>query len=132
MRQLLYISSSHPRGAAADIAAILGQSQRNNCAAGVTGLLWTDGVRFLQVLEGEADAVAATYARIAADPRHTAIVVLADRTVAAREFGDWSMARRGPGDTADGFDARMQAALGAASPAVRGTFMGLIAARRAA
>ena len=132
MRQLLYISSSHPRGVRCEVDAILNQSQRNNRAAGVTGLLWTDGVRFLQVLEGDSDAVEATYARIAADPRHAAIVVLADRTVTAREFGDWSMARRGPDDTADTFDTRMQAALGAASPAVRGTFMGLIAARRAA
>lgn len=132
MRQLLYISSRNPREGNTDVIAILAQSQRNNRAAGVTGLLWTDGTRFLQVLEGEPDAVEATYARIAADRRHAAIVVLQDRTVEAREFGDWSMARRGPGDTPDGFDARMQAALGTASPAVRGTFMGLIAARRAA
>lgn len=132
MRQLLYVSSSAPRGATVDVTRILAQSIRNNRKDGVTGLLYTDGVRFLQVLEGENAAVQTIFDRINKDPRHQAIVVLADRSVAAREFGEWSMARRGPDDAADALDDRMQAALKGTSPAVRGTFLGLIAARRAA
>jgi Sensors of blue-light using FAD len=131
MRQLLYISSA-VRGTAVDMAAIVGQSIRNNRRVGVTGLLWGDGKRFLQVLEGEDAAVQTTFDRIAADPRHRGIVVLHDRTIAAREFGEWSMVARGPLDSADALDARMQVVLAGASPAVRGTFEGLIAARRAA
>jgi hypothetical protein len=132
MRQLLYISSAARASLEADMPAIVGQSVRNNRRAGVTGLLWSDGKRFLQVLEGEDAAVQATFDRIKADPRHRAVVVLHDRTVAAREFGEWSMAARQPFDSADAFDDRMRAALANASPAVRGTFEGLIAARRAA
>lgn len=131
MRQLLYISSV-VRGTIIDLSAIVGQSIRNNRRVGVTGLLWSDGKRFLQVLEGENGAVQATVDRIAADPRHHGIVVLHDRTIAAREFGEWSMVARGPLDSADAFDDRMQAVLAGASPAVRGTFEGLIAVRRAA
>lgn len=131
MRQLLYISSAAP-GTAIDVSAILAVSLRNNRREGVTGLLWTDERRFLQVLEGDEASVQMAFERIKGDPRHRAIVVLHDRTIAVREFGAWEMARRGPLDTADAFDARMRHHLAAASPAVRGTFEGLIAARRAA
>ncbi|OWK29276.1 BLUF domain-containing protein [Sphingomonas dokdonensis] len=131
MRQLLYISTAAP-GAGIDIGEILAISMRNNRREGVTGLLWTDAHRFLQVLEGPEEAVQGVLGRIKIDARHRGIVVLQDRTIAVREFGAWEMARRGPGDTADAFDGRMRQYLAGASPSVRGTFEGLIAARRAA
>ena len=131
MRQLLYISTATP-GAAIDLTGILATSLRNNGRAGVTGLLWTDERRFLQVLEGQDEAVQTALGRIKIDTRHRGIVVLQDRSIAIREFGAWEMARRGPGDTADAFDVRMRQYLAGTSPTVRGTFEGLIAARRAA
>ncbi|UVO52067.1 BLUF domain-containing protein [Sphingomonas sp. SUN019] len=132
MRQLLYISSSATRGQPIDVAPIMAQSVRNNRRDRVTGLLYTDGVRFLQVLEGEDADVQRVFDRIRADPRHVAIVVLHNRAVEARQFGDWAMAKRGANDSADAFDARMATMLDGASDAVRGTFLGLVAARRAA
>jgi len=131
MRQLLYISSKSPKEAVS-VGGILIQSRRNNEAAGVTGLLYTDGYRFLQVLEGKRGAVTETFDRIKADARHQAVVVLSDREVGEREFGAWSMAHRGPADEADSFDARITRMLAGASASVRGTFLGLVAARRAA
>ncbi len=131
MRQLLYISTAAP-GAVVDTAGLLAISVRNNRRDGVTGLLWTDDRRFLQVLEGEGAAVQRVFDRIKADLSHRGIVVLHDRAIAVREFGAWEMARRGPADSADAFDIRMRHHLAAASPTVRGTFEGLIAARRAA
>ena len=128
MRQLLYVSSGvtgHP----ADMSTILTQSRRNNSAADITGLLYSDGKRFLQVLEGPAESVGTTFERIKRDPRHRAVVILSDRTVETREFGDWSMAHRAKGDAADAFDDQMRRALADASPSVQGTFLGLIAAR---
>ena len=131
MRQLLYVSSARA-GKEPDVPSIVAASIRNNRRAGVTGLLWTDARRFLQVLEGADGDIRATFERIRADPRHSGVVVLHDRPIAAREFGEWAMARRAPGDSADAFDMRMARALQGASPAVRGTFEGLIAARRTA
>lgn len=131
LRQLLYISTAAP-GATIDIDGILAVSQRNNRQEGVTGLLWTDARRFLQVLEGDDAAVQSAFDRIEQDARHRAIVVLHDRTIDKREFGAWEMARRGPSDSADSFDERISQHLAAASSTVRGTFEGLIAARRAA
>lgn len=131
MRQLLYISSQAP-GAAAGLDRILAASRRNNLAAGVTGLLYAEGRRFLQVLEGEEAAVAETFARIRRDPGHRAVVVLSDRDVDAREFGEWAMAHPGDTEGAEAFDARLDRLLAGASGSVRGTFRGLVAARRAA
>ncbi len=102
LEQLLYISTIAHAGTAA-LSSILASARRNNQANDITGLLMFNGKRFLQVIEGPADAVEATYARINCDPRHRAQVVLARRTVDQREFGDWSMAYRngsGPSDNA--------------------------------
>ena len=71
---------------------ILTVSRRNNAAVSITGVLLQHGRRFLQVLEGDPDGVAATVVRIEQDPRHIALVRLAEREIEAREFGDWSMA----------------------------------------
>ncbi|RYY16019.1 MAG: BLUF domain-containing protein [Alphaproteobacteria bacterium] len=131
MRQLLYVSSKHPR-VEISVGNILMTSQRNNLAAGVTGLLYTDGVRFLQVLEGNREAVTATFDRIKADPRHHAVVMLSDREVTTHEFGRWSMAHRQPGESNDTMDQRLERFLANASPSVQATFRGLVSARRAA
>ncbi len=93
MRQLVYISTS--RATVIDDAlleSILSASRCNNEAAGISGLLLAGGRRFLQALEGPDAAVAATYARIQADPRHFAFVTLTDKAIDAPEFGEWAMA----------------------------------------
>ena len=128
MRQLLYISSS-AADRSADLADILQQSRHNNAIDGVTGLLYSDGKRFLQVLEGPDEAVAPTFERIRADPRHRAIVILSDRQVEEREFGTWSMAHRATGESLDSFDDKVCVMLANADPSVRGTFLGLIKTR---
>jgi hypothetical protein len=131
MLQLVYISSSVDRGT--DLTeAILATSRRNNARDGITGLLYADGTRFLQVLEGEPAKVEAAFARIKPDVRHRGVVVLSRRTVATREFGAWDMAARAPNGDGEAFVARIDGLLANASPSVRGTFEGLAAVRRAA
>ena len=130
MLQLVYISSATTKGA--DLSGdILPVSRRNNARDGVTGLLFADGIRFLQALEGPADKVEAAFARIRHDVRHRAVVVLSRREIAAREFGSWDMAARAPGD-GDAFVAQVDRLVAHASPAVQGTFAGLAKVRRAA
>lgn len=89
-RQLFYTSRS---ATGVDVDRILQQSRHNNAVDGITGLLWHDGTHFLQVIEGPESSVAATYARIAGDSRHSDLSILSDRTIATREFGYWSMER---------------------------------------
>ena len=121
MRQLVYISTPSP-DATLRLAEILRVSQVNNARAGVSGLLYYNGRRFLQALEGEPVAVATTLGRIRTDPRHRAVVILSDRDVTAREFGPWAMADA----TADGdpaaFLARVDHLAAGATPAVRASF----------
>ena len=131
MFQLMYISSVRA-GADAAVAPILLASRRNNDRDCITGLLYADGRRFLQVLEGPQDAVERAFARISADPRHCAIVVLSRRAVEAREFGDWAMAHRTPGSDGDAVLAQIADRLSGAAPSVRGTFEGFVKLRRAA
>ena len=91
MLQIVYISTAQPGFAPSDLREVLDASRRNNAAVDVTGLLVSGGRRFLQVLEGPEAAVEATLARIAADPRHRALVKLSSKQVDVRQFGDWSM-----------------------------------------
>ncbi len=90
--QLIYISTAQHALPRRELPIILDSSQRNNRLAGVTGMLLFDGIRFLQALEGAPGAVTRIFARIRADARHRAAVVLSQRPVAAREFGNWAMA----------------------------------------
>ena len=114
MRQILYISTSTNAQMGQDLPTILAASRRNNARDGVTGLLWTDGTRFLQVLEGPSSQLETTFSRITADPRHRAIVTLHDRVVERRTFADWAMA------FLEDSDERVASALASADAEVRG------------
>ena len=92
MIQLCYISTARPTVTAAEVDQILAVSRVNNQRVGVTGMMLFNGKRFLQLLEGEREAVNATYDRIKRDPRHYALVKLSERGIDDREFGRWDMA----------------------------------------
>ena len=58
----------------------------------VTGFLMVSGGLFYQVLEGPEDAVDEIYSAIAADDRHTDLLLLrSEDDVSSRLFPDWSM-----------------------------------------
>lgn len=92
MFQLTYISTARRDISRPDIDAILQASRLNNSRDAITGLLVHDGVRFLQALEGERGLVEAAFARIKADSRHRAAVMLSERAIDTRQFGSWAMA----------------------------------------
>ena len=107
MIRLIYISTARSELPKVELEAILRVSRRNNAAVGVTGLLIVGGRRFLQALEGPADAVTLTYDRIKADGRHFAAVTLDSRAISGRSFPGWAMGHqpgkslRGDGAVAD-------------------------------
>ena len=94
MYQLAYISTFGLSVDEKDIADILKHSRANNRRDGITGILIADGMRFLQVLEGDRSKVETAFARISGDTRHFGIYKLTGRDVPGREFGDWDMAYR--------------------------------------
>ncbi len=90
--QLLYISRATRPMLGIDIESILFTARRFNQRSDITGMLISSPANFMQVLEGDEAAVKESYARISADPRHRAHVILRETEVEARQFGDWTMA----------------------------------------
>lgn len=91
MFQILYASSATRHLSAPELDALLQVCRRNNATSDVTGLLlYCDG-NFIQLLEGEENAVRALYDRILRDPRHWGLFVLQEGETERREFETWSM-----------------------------------------
>jgi hypothetical protein len=73
------------------LSRILSSANRNNKAQGLTGALIFDELWFIQVLEGNREAVWRTFQRICEDERHGNVVLVEMREVAERRFGNWWM-----------------------------------------
>ena len=94
--QLSYSSFCTSRMTPEVLNGILGQSNRNNAAQGITGLLMYGRRQFFQVLEGQRVAVEALLERLLKDPRHRSVTLLHEAEVSDRTFSDWSMGYAGP------------------------------------
>jgi hypothetical protein len=94
MHHIIYLSRVSQKLSSEELVALLTKARRSNESAGITGAMVYGENRFMQVLEGEAAAVTTLYERIVGDPRHQAILKLADKPIAERTFVDWSMAFR--------------------------------------
>ena len=68
--RLIYFSSVSSHLQESDLDDILAESIKRNERDGITGLLAYDQFNFMQVLEGEEEAVNRLYLGITADPRH--------------------------------------------------------------
>ena len=89
--RLMYASRAVPAVDQEELIAILKKSKANNAKSGVTGALcFSEGV-FIQALEGGRTAVSKLYNRIAADARHTDVVLLNFDEIDERRFSGWSM-----------------------------------------
>lgn len=91
MKRIIYASQAVHDLGPDELVDLLRVSRQHNERAGVSGMLLYSSQSFLQVLEGEAAALTATYARIHADTRHTNLRLLMDTEVAGPLFGEWSM-----------------------------------------
>ena len=91
--RLMYASRATETVRPEVLNAILRKSTQNNPAVGVTGVLCFSGNIYLQVLEGGRSHVSALYNRIAADPRHSDVVLLSYEDIAERGFAGWSWGR---------------------------------------
>lgn len=88
---IVYLSSSNGLFSRQELTTILEQSQKNNSAQGITGvLLYCEG-NIIQTLEGPEEKVKALYKVISQDRRHKQVVKLYGRVINQRLFGDWSM-----------------------------------------
>ncbi|MEM6507120.1 MAG: BLUF domain-containing protein [Planctomycetota bacterium] len=91
---LAYTSRSKHATSAKDLDALARQSSNNNDALGITGILLYGEGRFLQLLEGEEEAVKDLYYnKIVNDPRHEDCHVLITAPCGFHLFREWSMGR---------------------------------------
>lgn len=93
--RLIYASRSRDagRGFPELVRTILVKSMHNNRLAAITGFLVTGEGRFLQLLEGPAGEITATFERIRSDARHTDLAIIAQGAADRRLFRDWNMAQ---------------------------------------
>lgn len=132
MLQLIYVSSKTPSAAAFDLDELVAASQLRNRRDQITGLLYSDGKRFLQIVEGPTNAIDGLLTRLGNDSRHRAIVMLSRREIERREFGGWAMAMMLDGEDNLSFTTRIRALCQHTDPRVLGTVLGLVEARAAA
>ncbi|MBB5684919.1 BLUF domain-containing protein [Sphingobium boeckii] len=126
LRRILYCSVGTVPAETADLTGILIQSKHNNAINGVSGILWSDGLKFIQVFEGPMESVGVTWDRIRTDPRHCEINVIQDSPVEKREFGYWTMVHRQHGEPTDHHDWHVQQLLSEAPPAVAAPFLAML------
>jgi hypothetical protein len=91
LKQIVYVSAARRDLDDQEHARILTTARRRNADNGLTGMLLSIDQGFLQVLEGPADAVDETFARIAVDPRHVSVRKLHDAPTDKRNFTGWFM-----------------------------------------
>lgn len=88
---LVYVSFASRPMTDDDLRDILTVARETNKTLDITGmLLYRDGF-FIQVLEGEREAVDGLYAKIARDPRHRNVIMVYENDIAERTFGKWFM-----------------------------------------
>ncbi|WP_083656823.1 BLUF domain-containing protein [Mongoliimonas terrestris] len=74
-------------------------SSLNNARVGITGLLVADDSFYLQLLEGDRQAVTDTFLRIAQDCRHSGIQLLDASDQRDRLFPNWAMSMLGASES---------------------------------
>ena len=92
MHHIGYTSRAIGDASSVSMEELCQTSAAHNRLVGITGLLVFDGVRYIQVIEGEASAVCPLMARIACDSRHDKIVYMIAGPTPERAFKDWDLA----------------------------------------
>lgn len=88
---LVYASKAVVGFTRADLQELLTRSRESNTGDAISGMLLFKDHRFLQLLEGPADAVRAKMRLIREDARHYDVSVLLEESVLERQFPDWTM-----------------------------------------
>jgi hypothetical protein len=91
LTHLIYSSSAAERFDQRALKGMLEICRRNNEPRGITGLLLYRDGQFLQYLEGTRAAVAATYAHIKLDRRHSSARIVRAGALEGRVFPQWLM-----------------------------------------
>lgn len=89
--QLVYASAATEHFGTAELDDLLRRARVNNSQLGISGVLLFRESSFFQVLEGDEKGVWKLFDTIKQDTRHDQTLVLSERSIDQRNFGDWSM-----------------------------------------
>jgi hypothetical protein len=89
--QLIYRSKAQPNMKQEQIRQIIDEAIAFNAQVGITGCLVSDRGYFLQLLEGEKNAVDELYKKIKIDSRHSQAEILSTGYTKNRIFESWKM-----------------------------------------
>jgi len=89
--RLIYKSRAKDPVDAETVMSIAAASQARNREFGITGMLLATNTHFLQVLEGDQEAVSKAYENIVQDARHGDLILVSCGAVGERQFKDWAM-----------------------------------------
>lgn len=92
MFHLIYFSGETTRFETSALENLLLKSRERNADLAITGLLLYKHGNFMQILEGEEDAVCSLYEAIRVDKRHRRVIRLLHESIPERDFPGWSMA----------------------------------------
>ena len=92
--RLIYCSKSADAFDSTTLVDLVTRAQTHNHSVGITGVLFSARRRFLQVLEGDPNAVNRLYERLVKDERHHSLTLVDYRAIDQREFHRWAMAHR--------------------------------------
>lgn len=95
LHYLIYVSQAVQPMSGALLDALLKRAGAFNRAAGLTGCLLYQDNYFMQMLEGDREALFALYDKIKVDARHRDVRIVMEGPARHRVFMDWSMALRG-------------------------------------
>lgn len=91
LQHLIYVSTARRELSNAELETLLESCVRHNLQNNISGVLLYGPGNFIQVLEGEAEAVAETYQRILDDPRHHHLIEILLEDIERRSFANWRM-----------------------------------------
>lgn len=94
--QIIYSSQATNSMSAANLEEILTDARNGNKQRGITGVLMYFDDVFVQILEGDRDAISELMVSIARDSRHHSLKVFYEAEVEKRAFESWSMAYLNP------------------------------------
>lgn len=91
--QLVYVSTMSTDDPAL-LHQILDAAVKNNKRNNITGMLLYAEGNIIQAIEGDRDAVLATFTSIEKDTRHRGIHILIEEEILSRKFASWNMGFR--------------------------------------
>ncbi len=88
---VIYVSQSAHSFTNAELNTLSSKAASRNAELDITGLLLYSGKYFLQILEGDYNAVNTLFSQITSDTRHHSLIVLTGHPATERLFPKWSM-----------------------------------------